>query len=152
MLPRRKNQQGVSPFRGIDSLQDEMNRLFNDFFSPDERLLGEVEFSPSVDISENKNEVVVKADLPGMEEKDIDVSIAGDLLTIKGERKDEKEEKEDDYYRRERVYGSFSRQITLPKHIKREDVKAKFKNGVLTITLPKSEDYKEKEVKIELEK
>jgi len=151
MLPRR-TQKGLSPFRGIDSLQDEMNRLFNDFFSPDERLLGEMEFTPSVDISENKNEIVIEADLPGMEEKDIDVSIAGDLLTIKGERKDEKEEKEEDYYRKERVYGSFSRQITLPKHIKREDVKAKFKNGVLKITLPKSEDYKEKEVKIELEK
>jgi len=107
MLPRR-TQKGLSPFRGIDSLQDEMNRLFNDFFSPDERLLGQMEFTPSVDISENKDEIVVKADLPGMEEKDIDVSIAGDILTIKGERKDEKEEKDEDYYRRERVYGAES--------------------------------------------
>lgn len=151
MLARRSNK-GLSPFRGIDSLQDEVNRLFEDFFGPDERVLGEVQFTPAVDISENKDAVIVKADLPGMEEKDIDVSIAGDVLTIKGERKEETEDKQEDYYRRERVYGSFTRQIALPKHIKREDVKAKFKNGVLTVTLPKSDDYKEKEVKIELEK
>ncbi len=151
MLARRSNK-GLSPFRGIESLQDEMNRLFDDFFSPDERILGEMEFTPSVDISENKDAVVVKADLPGMEEKDIDVSIAGDVLTIKGERQEESEDKDENFYRRERVYGSFSRQIALPKHIKRDAVKAKFKNGVLTVTLPKSDDYKEKEVKIELEK
>jgi len=90
--------------------------------------------------------------LPGLTEKDVEVNLSGDVLTIKGERKEETEEKDENYYRKERVYGTFIRQIQIPKKIKADQVKAKFKNGVLHITLPKAEEAIEKGIKIEVEK
>jgi len=99
-----------------------MNRLFNDFFGAGE--LPEVaDFVPGVDISETKNEIRVKADLPGLTEKDVEVNLSGDVLSIKGERKEESEEKDENYYRKERVYGTFLRQIQIPKKIKADQVK-----------------------------
>jgi HSP20 family protein len=133
---RREEYEPFSLFR------HEMNRLFDDFFrtgldlEPFERRLGA--FSPSVDVSENDKQVKVTAELPGIDEKDIDVSLNKDSLTIKGEKKEEKEEKKKDYYRMDRSYGSFSRTIPLPVEVDVDKVKAEFRKGVLTVTMPKT--------------
>jgi HSP20 family protein len=127
------------------SFQREMNKLFDDFFggfelspwAPLERRLTAA-FNPRVDVSETDKEIKVSAELPGMDDKDIDVSLTRDTLTIKGEKKEEKEEKEKDYYRVERSYGSFTRSIPLPVEVDTDKVQATFRKGVLEITLPKS--------------
>lgn len=122
-------------------LRREMDSLFDNFFHGfgmeqfDGGLGG---FSPKVDITENDREFKISAELPGMDEKDIDVSLQNDMLTIRGEKKEEKEEKGKDYYRMERSYGSFSRSIPLPVEVEAAKVEAKFKKGVLSITLPKT--------------
>jgi HSP20 family protein len=152
LLERSKRRgPSLSPFRGLFDIQDEMNRLFNDFFGAGD--LPEVaDFVPGIDISETKNEIKVKVDLPGLTEKDVEVNLSGDVLSIKGERKEEAEEKDENYYRKERVYGTFLRQIQIPKKIKTDQVKAKFKNGVLHVILPKAEEAVEKGIKVEVEK
>ena len=127
------------------SFQREMNRLFDNFFggfslspwTPLERGAA-VAFTPRVDVSETDKEIKVSAELPGMEEKDIDISLTRDTLTIKGEKKEETEEKGKDYYRMERSYGSFTRSIPLPVEVDTNKVEAVFKKGVLEITLPKT--------------
>jgi HSP20 family protein len=127
------------------SFQREMNRLFGNFFSgfslspwaPMEKGAART-FSPRVDVSETDKEIKVSAELPGMEEKDIDVSLTRDTLTIKGEKKEEKEESGKDYYRMERSYGSFTRSIPLPVEVDTDKVEATFKKGILDITLPKT--------------
>lgn len=121
--------------------REEMNRLFDNFFrgfeiEPFERRL--TTFSPSIDISETDKEVIISAELPGIEDKDIDVSLTKDSITIKGEKKEEKEEKGKSYYRMERSYGSFSRTIPLPAEIDSDKTTAEFKKGVLTIKMPKT--------------
>jgi len=122
-------------------LRREMDSLFDNFFrgfdiEPFESRMGA--FSPKVDVTENDKEIKISAELPGLEEKDIDVSLQKDMLTIKGEKKEEKEDKGKDYYRMERSYGSFSRTIPLPVEVETDKVEAKFKKGVLSITLPKT--------------
>jgi len=122
-------------------LRQEMNSLFDNFFrgfepEPFETRLGA--FSPRVDIAETDKEIKVTAELPGMDDKDIDVALTRDMLTIRGEKKEEKEEKGKNYYRMERSYGSFSRSIPLPSEIDTNKVKADFKKGILTVTLPKT--------------
>lgn len=122
-------------------LRREMDSLFDNFFrgfdlEPFESRLGA--FNPKVDVTENDKEIKISAELPGMDEKDIDVSIQKDVLTIKGEKKEEKEDKGKDYYRMERSYGSFSRSVPLPVEVETDKVEAKFKKGVLSITLPKT--------------
>jgi len=118
-----------------------MNRLFEEFqlgpwFSGEEG--GEMAWSPRVNLSENEKELVVSAELPGMYEKNIDVSVSNDVLSIRGEKTEEKEEKEQDYHRVERRFGTFQRDIPLPAEVESDKVDATFKNGVLTIHLPKS--------------
>jgi HSP20 family protein len=122
-------------------LRREMDSLFDNFFrgfdiEPFESRMGA--FSPKVDVTENEKEIKISAELPGMDEKDIDVSLQKDMLTIKGEKKEEKEDKGKDYYRMERSYGSFSRTIPLSVEVETDKVEAKFKKGVLSITLPKT--------------
>ena len=122
-------------------LKREMDSLFDNFYrgfdiEPFESRLGA--FSPKVDVTESDKEIKISAELPGMEEKDIDVSLQNDMLTIKGEKKEEKEDKGKDYYRMERSYGSFSRTIPLPVEVETDKVDARFKNGLLSITLPKT--------------
>ncbi len=127
------------------SFQREMNKLADDLFggfnllprAPLERRLATT-FTPRVDVSETDKEIKVSAELPGMDEKDIDVSLARDTLTIKGEKKEEKEEKGEDYYRMERSYGSFTRSVPLSAEVDTDKVQATFKKGVLEITLPKT--------------
>jgi len=122
-------------------LRHEMNSLFDNFFSgfgmePFETRLGA--FNPRIDVAEADKEIKVTAELPGMEDKDIDISLTKDMLTIKGEKKEEKEEKGKSFYRMERSYGSFSRTIPLPAEIDTNKVKADFKKGILTVMLPKT--------------
>lgn len=136
------------------SLQREVNQLFDDFFrevdvAPFGFVGGPLKtFSPSIDIKETDEEIIVKAELPGMDEKDVDVNLLEDRLTIKGEKKEEKEDKGSDYHRMERSYGSFNRVIVLPERIDTKKADALFKNGVLTVTLPKAEGAKVKGQKI----
>jgi HSP20 family protein len=138
----------LEPFRGLSTLQDQFNRLFNESFRnhPEESAL--TTWAPSVDIYETPNELVVKADLPDVNEKDIDVRVENNLLTIRGERKFEKSVSEENYLRVERTYGSFSRSFSLPNTVNPEAIGAEYKNGVLTVTLPKREESKPRQVKV----
>jgi HSP20 family protein len=139
------------PFRELGRLRDEMDRLWEDFFgerrffAPSER-----RWHPSLDVAETKDNVMVTAEIPGMDAKDIDISVLGDVLTIKGEKKQEKEEKEENYHLVERMYGAFTRSITLPGAVDTEKIEATYKKGVLRITLPKKEEAKAKEVKVKV--
>jgi len=139
------------PFGELSTLRREMDRLWENFFG--ERPLTrmwEREWAPSLDMSESKDNFVVKAEVPGIDAKDIDISLTGDVLTIRGEKKQEKEEREEDYHLVERSYGSFSRSVRLPAEVESNKIKASYKNGILNITLPKSEKVKAKEVKIKV--
>ena len=141
------------PFRELDKMRGEMDRLWDAFFEgrPRKNTMEGGEWLPSVDVSETKNDLVVKAELPGMDPKDIDISLSDGLLTIRGEKKQEKEEKEENYHFIERSYGSFTRSVQLPREVKRENISASYKNGILKVVLPKSEEAKTKEVKIRVE-
>jgi HSP20 family protein len=147
------------PFTDLSRMERDMERMFEDFFGRRMRPFwparwlpaGGMEISaPAVDVYEEKDDLVVKAELPGMEKDNIEVNISDHFLTIKGEKKKEEELKEKDYYRAERSYGSFLRTLELPTDIHAEKVKASFKNGVLEIRMPKTEEAKKKEVKIEV--
>ena len=139
-------------------IQREMNRLFDDFFkgfdlAPSETFSDRFgKYSPSIDVKESDEEIIVTAELPGLDEKDFEVLMSNDSLTIKGEKKEEKEDKGKDYYRMERSFGYFSRVVPLPEGIDAAKVDAKFKNGVLKITLPRTEEAKSKIKKIAVKK
>jgi len=133
----------------IGALRKEMDDLFNRFLGefPLTRRMAE-EWRPSVDISETKNNFVVKAELPGLEAKDVNVSISGDMLTIKGEKKKEEEEKDEHHHYVERYYGSFQRTFQLPNTVKTDKIDATFEKGVLKVTLPKKPEAKKKDIEI----
>jgi HSP20 family protein len=145
----------LTPWRPFefDRIRREMDRLWDSFLEgrPMRRAEESGEWLPSLDVSETKNDVVIKAELPGMDPKDIDISLANGFLTIKGEKKHEKEEKEENYHLVERSYGSFTRSVRLPREVQSDKISASFKNGVLRVTLPKSEEAKKKEIKIKVE-
>lgn len=142
----------LEPFRDFERLRRNMDRFWDSFFERGVRRTEEEgEWLPSLDVAETKDEIVVKAEVPGMEPKDIDISLSDGLLTIKGEKKQEREEKEEDYHLVERSYGTFTRSIRLPKEVRRDKISASYKNGVLKVTLPKSEEAKQKEIKIKVE-
>ena len=135
------------PFRGISTLQDQVNRLFdNTFLGRSESSLAS--WAPAVDVHETENELVVTADIPGMNEKDLDVRVENNMLTISGERKTETNVKDDNYLRVERSYGSFSRSFSLPNTVNPEAIAAEYKNGVLTVKLPKRAEAKPRQVKV----
>src|ERR1700682_6398136 len=138
----------LEPFRGLPTLEDQFSRLFNESFRnhPEESAL--TTWAPAVDIYETPNELVVKADLPDVNEKDIDIRVENNLLTIRGERKFEKNISGDNYLRVERTYGSFSRSFSLPNTVNAEAIHAEYKNGVLTVNLPKREESKPRQVKV----
>ena len=138
----------LEPFRGLSSLQDQFNRLFNESFRTHSEESALTSWAPAVDIYETPNELVVKADLPDVNEKDIDVRVENNLLTIRGERKFEKSVSEENFLRVERTYGSFSRSFSLPNTANAETIAAEYKNGVLTVTLPKREESKPRQVKV----
>ncbi|KUG21444.1 small heat shock protein [hydrocarbon metagenome] len=137
------------------SLQREMNNLFDNFFrgfsvGPRGFAAGMAEFIPSVDVKENDKEFIIKAELPGVEEKDIDVTVTNNSVAIKGEKKEEKEDKDKSYYYMERSYGSFCRVIPLQAEIESGKAHASFKNGILDIKIPKNQKAKEKGTKISI--
>ncbi len=137
------------PFRGMATLQDQVNRMFEDSFFRgrlDDSAL--TSWAPAVDIYEDGNQMVIKADLPEINEKDLDLRVENNTLTIRGERKFEKKVDEDNYLRVERAYGSFSRSFSLPNTVNTENIKAEYKNGVLTVMLPKHEESKPKQIKV----
>ena len=140
------------PFEGLTSLRRDMDRIWDRFFGED---LGLTKWrdgwSPSLDISETKDKLIVKTELAGVDPKEVNISISGDLLTIRGEKKEEKEEKEENYHLMERSYGAFSRSVRLPVEVNQDKIKASCKNGVLKIDLPKSEKTKAKEIKVGVE-
>ena len=137
------------PSTGLTSLRQAMDRLFEDSFIRPSRLwTGLVGEEPAMDIYQTDKDVVVKASLPGINPEEVDISITGDILTIKGEHKEEQEVKEADYFRKELSYGTFHRSMTLPVAVKAEKADATFENGVLTITLPKVEEAKPKQIKV----
>jgi HSP20 family protein len=136
------------PFRGFTTLQDQVNRLFNESFRTHGEESALTTWAPAVDIYETPNELVVKADLPDVNEKDIDVRVENNLLTIRGERKVEKSVSEENFLRVERTYGAFSRSFSLPNTVNSEAIGADYKNGVLTVTLPKREESKPRQVKV----
>jgi HSP20 family protein len=136
------------PFREVMSLRQAMDRLFEDSFVglPRLTLNGSGEFP--IDIYQDKDNLVVKAALPGVKPEELDITIAEDILTIKGEHKAEQETKEDDYLYRERYYGAFSRSVAIPTKVKSEKAEATFEEGVLTLTLPKADAIKPKRLKV----
>lgn len=148
------------PFMDLGRWERDMERMMDTFFErrmrpwwPERWLRSdEMEISvPAVDLFEEKDEIVVKAELPGIDKDQIEVNVTDHQLTIKGEKKKEEEIKEKDYYRCERSYGSFLRTLELPKDVHADKVKAAFKNGVLEIRLPKTEEAKAKEIKVKIE-
>ena len=137
------------PFREFSTLQDRMNRLFRDSFSEGrEETLTTSSFAPAVDVYEDEHNVTLKIEVPGIEEKDIDVRIENSTLTVHGERKFEKEEKEENYRRVERQYGSFTRSFTLPNTVDTEKVSANYDKGILKIQLAKKAEAKPKQIKV----
>jgi HSP20 family protein len=135
------------PFREVGDLQSEMNRMFDGFFG--RSLGGDRMWAPAVDMHETKDDLVVTVELPGMNEKDIQLSITGEMLTIKGERH-ATTQKEEGLYRGERWFGRFERNLTLPYAVQNDKVKASYRDGVLTINLPKAEELKPKAIKIDV--
>jgi len=142
------------PTRDLLNIREEMNRLFDDFFSgwPERRKgLLEGEWAPTIDVAETENDIVVTAELPGVEQDGVDITITDDILTLKGEKKEEREVKKENYHRIERSYGSFQRSVNLPTGVQSDKAKASYKDGVLKITVPKAEEAKPKQIKINVE-
>ena len=140
-----------NPNRNLFNWNDRANRMFDGFLSP--AVFGDEEdskweWNPVVDIFENDDHILLKAELPGMDKKDIQVDVKDRVLTLKGERASEKEVKEDTYYRRERSYGKFERSFTLPANVDSEKIKADYKDGVLKLEIPKPEERKPKQVTV----
>jgi HSP20 family protein len=141
------------PFREMSALQERMNRLISDFrtrtpFGEEEMAQGA--WIPAVDIYETKDSIMLNVELPGVTKEDMSLEVKDNTLTIKGEKKLEKDVKEENFHRMERTYGSFVRSFTLPNTVHQERVKAKFRDGILEITLPKAEEAKPKQIKVEV--
>lgn len=144
--------QAVDSFRDFGDMQAEVNRLFDSFLGRPSQQPGSMErvWAPAVDMYETKDALVVAAELPGLDEKDIHLSIVGDVLSVRGERTWNQEVKQESYYRGERWYGKFERSLPLPMPVQADKITAKYRDGVLTITLPKVEEIRPKEIKIDV--
>ena len=136
------------PLRELSNLRREMEDFWGNLAGEREFLPMRGEWIPAVDVSETKDALVVKAEIPGMESKDIDISLSGDLLTIKGEKKQKTEEKKENYHRIETHYGAFSRTIRVPVSVDSNKIEASYDKGILKITLPKKEEIKAKQIEI----
>ena len=143
----------LDPFRDLSAIQERMNRIFEDALA---RSRGREEglrtgmWTPAVDIYENNDSVVVKAELPGVERDQISVEVKDGILTLRGERKFEKEVKEESYHRIERSYGNFQRSFSLPVSVEQDQVTARFKDGVLEVILPKKEQARPKQIQVDV--
>ncbi len=143
------------PFRDLVTTQDRFNRMFNDTFSGvfgEGEDLGSRTWAPPVDIFETDHDVVIKAELPSVDPKDVQVRVEDGTLYLKGERKLQNEVKEENYHRVERAYGSFTRSFALPSSVSADKAKAEYKDGVLTLTMPKREEAKPKTIQINVSK
>ena len=138
------------PFRDLRTLQEEVNRLFSTNLTRGfgEEGIGRGAWNPSVDIYENKDHIVLEAELPGMKREDFELSVENNVITLRGERQFEKNEDSDNYHRVERSYGSFTRSFTLPQTVSAEGATAEYKNGVLRVTLPKREETKARRIEV----
>jgi HSP20 family protein len=140
------------PFRDVVALQNRVNSIFRDFNEGGDNALTTASFVPAVDIYEDPQKVVLKLEVPGIEEKDLDVRVENNTLTVKGERKFEKEEKEENFHRIERRYGSFYRAFTLPSTVDTESVQANYTAGVLKLELKKKAEAQPKQIKVNVGK
>ena len=131
-----------------DNFQDQLNRIFNDAFARTGEESNLTTWAPAVDIHESEHELTVKADLPGVDPKDLDIRVENNILTIRGERKFEKKVNEDNYLRVELAYGSFSRSFSLANTVNSDAIKADYQNGVLTLVVPKREEAKPKQIRV----
>lgn len=138
------------PFYGLSSIDSQFSRMLNDFFGRPGNESNLTSWAPAVDIFETEHELVVKADLPDVKPEDLDIRVENNLLTIRGERKFEKKVDQKDYLRVERSYGSFSRSFSLANTVNADAIKADYQNGVLTLTLPKREEAKPKQIKVSI--
>jgi len=139
------------PFRDLRTLQEEVNRLFSTNLTRafgDDEAIGRGAWAPSVDIYENKDQIVLEAELPGMKQEDFDLSIENNVITLRGERRFEKTDESDNYHRVERSYGAFTRSFTLPQTVSAEEAHAEYSNGVLRVTLPKREETKSRRIEV----
>ncbi len=135
------------PFKELENLRREMEKLFDTFIS-ERRFDREFAWAPAIEVKELPDKYILKVDVPGVKKEDLKLEVSDNVLTISGERKEEKEEKEAQYYRREILYGSFQRSIQLPSNVEPDKISAKLENGVLTIEIPKTEKAKAKEIPI----
>jgi HSP20 family protein len=139
------------PFRGMGEVQSEINRLFDSFAGRPATMAGtERVWLPTVDVHETKDDIVLSFDIPGVSEKDVQLTITGDLLTLKGERRFERESSENTYHRVERLYGKFERSVQLPMSVATDKVKATYRDGVLEVRLAKADEVKPRQIKIDL--
>ena len=138
------------PFRDLRTLQEEVNRLFSTNLTRGfgEEGIGRGAWNPSVDIFENKDQIVLEAELPGMKREDFELSVENNVITLRGERRFEKKDETDNYHRVERSYGAFTRSFTLPTTVSAEGATAEYTNGVLRVTLPKREEAKSRRIEI----
>jgi len=153
LIPWRQKESEWDSFRELEAIQNAMNRMFESSLTRwGDRDVGLLEgaWSPAIDIYDSKDSIVVKADIPGMTKDEIEVSVHGDTLVIKGEKKQEQEEKGKDYIRAERFYGAFNRVVSLPAAVDASKVNATYKNGVLELVMPKKEEAKPKQLKIDI--
>ena len=137
------------PQRIIPSFTSLMDDFFDDFFSAEPFLsTRERALSPRIDVIDKPNEFIVKAEIPGVDKKDLDIEIGDDYITLKGEKKEAEEHKEEDYYYKESFHGKFLREIALPQKIKSDAAKATYENGILKISVPKAEESKAKKIQV----
>src|SRR6516162_9143459 len=136
------------PFRELVNFQNQMNRIFQDYGRGSDELLTSGTFVPPVDIYEDEHSINLKLEVPGIDEKDLDIKLENNTLTVRGERKFEKEEKEENFHRIERRYGAFARSFTLPNTVDPENVQASYENGIVKITLAKRAEAKPKQIKV----
>jgi HSP20 family protein len=136
------------PARGAMTLREQINRVFADVLERTGEESNLTAWAPAVDIFETEHELVVKADLPDVDPQDLDIHVENNILTIRGERKFEKDVKEENYLRIERAYGSFTRSFSLASTVNSEAIKADYRNGVLTLSIPKREEAKPKQIKV----
>jgi len=142
------------PFRNVAALQDRINRIFDESFSRTADLDDDISMSawkPLVDIYETDEAIILKAELPGIKKEDVSVEVKDNVITLKGVRTEEKEIKEKNYYRKERAFGTFSRAFNLQHRIQPDKIKARFKDGVLKIEIPKPEEEKPKQITVKIE-
>lgn len=136
------------PFRELVNFQNQINRMFQDYSRGSDELLTSGTFVPPVDIYEDENTITLKVEVPGIQEKDLDIKLENNTLTVKGERNFEKEEKEENFHRIERRFGSFVRSFTLPNTVDPESVHATYESGILVIKLAKRAEAKPKQIKV----